>query len=361
MFEKFWKKIIRRKRFSYLSLLAFFLWLMSIIYRFLFCINRKFKKTITKLSTPVISVGNITVGGTGKTPVVALLARFLIDEGFRVGIVSSGYGRSDRTSFINPGYKTINMNQNQTGDEVMHLAQLLPEAIFSVDDSKSEAALALDKDKSVDVVIVDDAFQHFNLHRDIDLVTFDAGIDEAHLKPFPYGVMRESIKSLKRADIIIITRSKFAHDLARLQSELKAINPQAKHFHARFTATEIIGRNQNHSIKYLEDKSLFLFAGIGNFKSLKRQVKALCADLDYALELDDHQKYDIDILKDIKRQADKYESDIILTTGKDWVKIQDFDFGREFYYLNQTIDLDPGEEKLISHLVAELKLKKQAD
>ena len=82
----------------------------------------------------------------------------------------------------------------------------------------------------------------------------------------------------------------------------------------------------------------------------------MAVDVDTALELSDHQVYDRELLEHIKNMADEQESDVILTTGKDWVKLGDFDFGREIYYLTQTIDLDPGEEKLVSNLMTKLKL-----
>lgn len=359
MFERSWKKIIRRKRFSLLTIPALFLWFFSLLYRLVFLIIRILSKEKVKINTPVVSIGNITVGGTGKTPLVAFLASFLLNEGYKVGIVSSGYGRQSKEPFILPGYKMMNENHLNIGDEVKLLSQMLPEAVFSVDMNKSQAAKAIEKFDKFDLILVDDGFQHFDLYRDIDLVTYDAGIDKKLLKPFPYGVMREPKSALKRADIIVITRSKFARDLNQLQNQLKKYNPSATHFNARFTATELIGKNQNLPVKYLEDKSVFLFAGIGNFKSLKRQVFALCSDLDYCMELDDHQYYNYDILNEIKTKADELESDLILTTGKDWVKIVDFNFNREFYYLNQTIDLDPGEEKLIDLLEEVLNLTKQ--
>ncbi len=359
MIERWWKKIIRRRTLSLLAIPAFLLWLVSLVYRLGFYIKKKTTKPSVKLNTPVVCIGNISVGGTGKTPLVAALTRFLIDEGYRVGIVSSGYGRSSDESVLGQGYDIREMSTDLTGDEVKHLASLLPDAIFSVDNVKATAARKIDESNLVDIVIVDDGFQHFQLARDIDIVTYDAAIKRKYLRPFPYGYLREPMSSLKRADVIIITRAKFAKDLHRLKKRLQRINKNAHHYHAQFTATEIIGKEQTLSVKYLEDKSVFLFAGVGNFGSLRRQVSALSADLDYAMELSDHQAYDEELLEEIKTLADKYDSDLILTTGKDWVKLEDFDFDREIYYLNQTVDLDPGEEKLVAYLEEKLKLEKQ--
>ena len=360
MFEHFWKKILRRRRLSLLSIPAFFLWLVSLIYRLGFFIKKKFSSATVKVDLPVICVGNITVGGTGKTPVVAQLTRYLLNDGHRVGIVSSGYGRLRHESIIEPGYKVQGLPVDITGDEVKHLASLLPEAVFAVEDIKGEAAKKLAGTGSVDVIIVDDGFQHFALARDLDIVTYDAGIKRKFLKPFPYGVLREPLSALKRADVIVITRAKFAKDLHSLKQRLKKINDRAEHYHAQFAATELKGHEQTLSVKYLEDKSVTLFAGVGNFGSLRRQVSALCADLDHAMELSDHQVYDEQLLLKIKSIADEHDSDLILTTGKDWVKVEHFDFNREIYYLNQTVDLDPGEEKLVAYLQEKLDLQKQA-
>jgi tetraacyldisaccharide 4'-kinase len=124
---------------------------------------------------------------------------------------------------------------------------------------------------------------------------------------------------------------------------------------------ELVGRDITRPLKYIEDKAVFLFAGIGNFRALRRQVGALCDDLDCAMELSDHQQYDLELLQRIKDEADRHDSDVILTTGKDWVKLQDFAFGREIYYLSQSVDLDPGEEKLIGNLITRLNLVTRKD
>lgn len=356
MLERTWKKIIRRSPYSPWGIPAFFLWLASLVYRTGFYLKRVIVGSPVELDLPVLSIGNITVGGSGKTPLVAVIANDLINSGVRVGIVSSGYGRSDQQSFLAPGYKVQDMAVAATGDEVMLLAQRLPEAVFSVDRVKARAAQQLAESGQVDVIVVDDGFQHFALARDIDLVTFDAGLRRRLQKPFPYGVLREPRRALGRADILVVTRARFATDLNALKRALRRLNPDAPIYHCSFIPNHLIGRDRCHSVKYIHDKSVFLFAGVGNFRALKHQVSPLAGDLDFALELSDHQVYDQPLLERIKTLADKHESDVILTTAKDWVKLGDFDFGREFYYLDISVDLDPGEEKLLAYLREKLNL-----
>jgi tetraacyldisaccharide 4'-kinase len=361
VFEKLWKKILRRRALSLWAIPAFILFLVSLFYRVIVILNRSIGRKKVKLDIPVISIGNITVGGTGKTPILATVARYLISEGFKIGVVSSAYGRMEEVSIVKRGYEISDLPVSQTGDEVMLLAELLPEAIFSLDKTKSIAALNLSLSESKpDIMLVDDGFQHFRLHRDFDIVTYDAGIKAPHLKMFPYGVLREPKSTLKHADAIIITRAKFAKDIAVLAEKIKKIAPDAKIFSARFHTGDLITDEKKLSNKYLEDKSVMIFAGIGNFGAFHKQVRALTSNLDCALELSDHQNYNNELLNRIKRQADEHESEILVTTAKDWYKVRHFDFGRELYYLSQEIDLDPGEEKLVELLIRHTGVTRKA-
>ncbi|HWR83996.1 MAG TPA: tetraacyldisaccharide 4'-kinase [Candidatus Deferrimicrobium sp.] len=359
MLERLWKRILRRRTVSLWALPALGLWICSLVYRLLFAIHRRLGPSPVKAPLYVVSVGNIAVGGTGKTSIVNLLGKYLLADGYRVGIVSSGYGRRRQVTFTEPGHKVLQRETQETGDEVKYLASLLPQAVFAVDRSKAVAVRHLADTGLVDVAIVDDGFQHHRLARDIDIVTYDGAVSERLMKPFPYGVLREPVSALARADVIIITRAKMAREPVQLRKKLHRISPRARLYLARFTLTELVGRDRRLPVKYLKDKSLLLFAGVGNFPALRRQVAALCATLDCALELSDHQRYTPDLLEKIKSAAARHNSDVIVTTGKDWVKLGDFDFGRETYYVVQSIDLDPGEENLMAFIEANVNSTKR--
>jgi tetraacyldisaccharide 4'-kinase len=356
MLERWWKKILRRKPHSLWSIPAGFLWLVSLVYRLGLVLKKRFTSDQIKVTVPVLSVGNITVGGSGKTPIVARLAEKLLADGIRVGVVASGYGRLDPISFVAPGHSVQTMDVAHTGDEVMLLAQQLPNAVFAVDKSKGQAAQKLAEGGQVDVIIVDDGFQHFKLARDLDLVTYDTGLDSRLLKPFPYGLLRESRSALVRADIIFLTRAESAPDADAIKQELRSLSPRASLYRAGFRATEIVGCDRRLPVTYLADKSVLLFAGIGNFEVLKQQVAALSGHLDCALEYSDHQRYDRSLLEQIKQNADRHDSDLVLTTRKDWVKVRNFDFDREFYYLDRLVDFDPGEETLLAEVRTRINL-----
>lgn len=359
MVETVWRKVINRKGLSLKVIPGFFLWLASLVYRLLFKLARARAGEPLKIPVPVISVGNITIGGSGKTPMVGFIAQTLTEEGFRVGIVSSGYGRREHVSFLEPGYKVQKLSVQRTGDEVMILAAQIPDAHFSVDDNKTAAAKALADSGEIDVIIVDDGFQHFGLARDIDMVTYDAATRPHLLRAFPNGLLREPPAALSRADIIVITRSNFSKDIQKLTDRLRRISPRADLYAAQFSASQLYVSGQSMATKYLRDKSVFLFAGVGNFRALKKQVRRLAADIDFAMELRDHQNYDIALLNRIKDMADDHDSDLLVTTAKDFVKLGEFDFGRELGFLDLVIDLNPGEEKLARNLVERLGLKPQ--
>lgn len=360
MFEAIWKTIIRRRGLSLLSIPALILWILSLGYRIVLRIANFIPREKIKVGIPVISIGNITVGGTGKTPILSAIAGFLLNEGYRVGIVSSAYGRAENKSFVRAGYEVAEMPIAQTGDEVMLLADALPEAVFSIDSSKTVAAQnAANSGIPLDILLVDDGFQHGQLHREIDIVTYDAAIPPGQMKMFPSGVLREPFSALQRADVIVITRSKFAKDLSRLEDKLHKLAPRAEIYAARFHFKELVGHHRRMPLKYLEDKSVFIFAGIGNFRAFERQIRAISRNIVYAMEFSDHQVYANETLHKIKNLAGKHEAGVILTTGKDWFKVGHFDFGRELYYLSQIVDIDPGEEKLISHLLKKIGVTKK--
>jgi len=357
--EQIWKKIIYRRPYTFWDLPAFLLWLASLAYRTVAAYKRRFPPQSVRVNVPVISIGNLSVGGTGKTPIVGMLAAHLLRDGFRVGIVSSGYGRASGDTILEPGYRLQKLSTSTVGDEVRLLAEQLPEALFCVDQLKLHAAQGLAADKKVDVIIVDDGLQHRALARDIDIVTYDASVERRALKPFPYGLLREPLSALDRADIVIVTRARFATDISEVLKRLRRFNAVAAFYTAQFVPNAIVNDRRRLPVKYLKDKSVFLFAGVGNFRSLRRQVAALVGDLDGWLELSDHQQYDTTLLQKIKRLAEKHHSDLLLTTSKDWVKLERFDFGREIYYVDITVDLDPGEEKLTGRIRQRLNLARQ--
>jgi tetraacyldisaccharide 4'-kinase len=361
MLERAWKRILRRRWPSFWSIPALALWIVSLGYGVGSRVNRLCKRSKVHLKVPVISIGNIAVGGSGKTPLVASLGRALIQEGYRVGIVSSGYRRTGVGQFVEVGHALSKRTADDTGDEVQLLARALPDAMFAVHPVKTEAARRLVERVEVDLIIVDDGFQHFGLHRDLDIVAFDAAVPRKWLRSFPYGILREPISTLRLADVVVITRSNFAVDISGLKARVSKYAPNAVWYDAKYLANQLVGESRRLPVKYLEDKSVLLFAGVGHFDSLHRQVTALAGTLVEAVELSDHQQYDEPTVTRLQKLIKSHSPDVVLTTGKDWVKARHFDFGGEFYYLDLAIDLNPGEEHLTALVQDRLGLKRRDD
>ena len=289
---------------------------------------------------------------------MALLAKQFVKRGVRVGIVSSGYGRTLGRHLLASGSELQSRRAVETGDEVLLLAYAVPEAVFSVDRTKAIAAQLLAESGRVDLIIVDDGYQHRKLQRDFDVIAFDVSVEDRLLKPFPYGVLREPLTALKRADAVILTRTELDHNPAGVEETLRRCAPNAEILDSRFRISELVAANGRFETKLLQVRSAFLFAGIASFESLIRQVKPMVRKLDFALELADHQRYNRALLHRIKAMADRLNSECILTTGKDWVKMGHFDFGRESYYLELEVELRPSTEQFIDRLAEKLKVAK---
>lgn len=357
MFEHIWRAVIRRQGFGLLSLLAFPLWIASLVYRLGSRLARLIPGPPVKAGVPVVSIGNITVGGSGKTPLVGLLAGGLLKRGLRVGIVSSGYGRHSHKSLLMSGAELQTRRALETGDEMLLLAHSLPEAVFSIEQSKAIAAKHLGASGRVDVILVDDGFQHRKLHRDLDIITYDVSVETRLLRPFPYGILREQLTALKRAHVVVLTRIETDEMAVSARRQIAEVNPEAEVYNAHFSIAELVASNGRFPVKLLSVRSALLFAGIGSFDSFVKQVRPLVRKLDFALELADHQRYNRALLMRIKDVADRFNSECVVTTGKDWVKVGRFDFGRESYYLELKMDLEPSVEQLISGITETLKLK----
>ena len=198
-----WNKKILRFRFILLPL-ALFYWAIifwrNILYNYRFFVSRK-------LPTKIISVGNITTGGTGKTPTVVYLAKNLIAKNYRVAILSRGYGRKTAgTQLVTDGKKKVDDWRN-FGDEATLMSQKLCGVPIVVDENRYRGGLFLVDKFKPDIIILDDGFQHRSLERDIDIVLVNSQDQPEEHKMIPYGKLREPLRHLNRADMLILTKT----------------------------------------------------------------------------------------------------------------------------------------------------------
>ncbi|MBX9690100.1 MAG: tetraacyldisaccharide 4'-kinase, partial [Candidatus Obscuribacterales bacterium] len=172
-----------------------------------------------RLSVPVVSVGNLTVGGTGKTPITIDLARNLQQFGLKVGILSRGYKRQsvDKVLVVSDGRKIL-VDSAQSGDEPYLIARAVPGAVVIVGACRYEAGLLAVQDYGCDVIVLDDGFQHLKLSRDFDVVVYDYNDDPKNLQLLPAGRLREPLASISRADCLVISKVPDNPDPARLSA-----------------------------------------------------------------------------------------------------------------------------------------------
>jgi len=298
----------------------FILWKLSIIYRiaiFFWDLYWNIAKQV-KLPCKVISVGNITVGGTGKTPVVRYIAHLAAESGYKTSVVARGYKRKAK------GLIEVNDNSRwqEVGDEPLEIYRLTEGIRVYVHQSKTVAACKA-CDDGADVIIIDDGFQHRKLHRDIDLVCLDYRSPFGPDGMLPLGLLREPEGNLKRADIALFTNCEKSIQPARSFKFTKPV------FHSR---TEIINfiNIKTHETKQLESLipgKILAFSGLANPSKFKNSLKKAGFGSTKIVSFPDHHEYTEGEINLLIKDAENSSVDYLMTTYKDAVKIESFDFG----------------------------------
>lgn len=256
---------------------------------------------------PVISVGNITAGGTGKTPMVIEIVRRLIAIGRRPAILTRGYG-------ARPG---------EPADEVREFAEALPATPVVVNPDRVSGAQIAERDHRADCLVLDDGFQHRRLARDLDIVLIDATAPWGGGWVFPAGRLREPLHGLERADAFVITRCNQA-DAQRIEEITARLAAYADVPILRADIESVGLRMCGGDTEELESlgySAVLPVCGIGNPATFLRLVDGLAGRVCPPMRFADHHRYRPRDLQAIQRQASAYGADIVLTTRKDWVKL----------------------------------------
>jgi tetraacyldisaccharide 4'-kinase len=294
----------------------------------------KHRKPIS-LQAKVISVGNITVGGSGKTTIAGHIAKKCISKGLKTVIVARGYKRSG--SGLNILTAESYKSWEDFGDEPAALIKSNDELVVYIDSDKTAAARKA-SDDGFDVIIVDDGFQHRKLHRDIDIVCLDGGNPFGSGRLLPLGKLREPAKSLFRADVILIIGGP-PRDTFELPGELSGI-PK---FNARKKAKSI--RDFEGETVNIGGSRVLAFCGLGNPESFYRSLLETGCDLAGFMKFRDHHRYDGHDIRRILNNHRESNSDYIVTTLKDSVKLDTiWPADIPFYFLETVIELEREDE-----------------
>ncbi len=295
----------------------------SVIYNLLSEFNRKNTHAV-KLYKPVISIGNITWGGSGKTPVVIETAKYILSLQKTPVILSRGYRRKTATKesiAVRDGEKILNTLE-MSGDEPYMMAQKVECPVIIGADRVQSAELA--KKFSPDVFILDDGFQHWRLKRDLDVVCINAGNPFGNGMIIPAGILREKLTSLKRAGIIIITNcdSVGGNILAEIQNKIYSITDKqpllAKY--GNFKIKNIFGTNYM-PFEFFQNKKVFMVCAIGSPSNFRKSIEKFGFLPEKEFVFRDHHEYLTEDMTSIFR--DIGSDGIIITTEKDAIKIKD--------------------------------------
>jgi tetraacyldisaccharide 4'-kinase len=277
------------------------------------------------LPCPVISIGNVTLGGTGKTPMVLAVAGFFAKKGRHPAVVSRGYGRNNEseTLVVSDGV-TVFTNSRQGGDEPVLMGSKLAGVPVIVGAGRYEAALfALERFKS-DLVILDDGFQHLKLRRDRDIVLVDAGDPFGNEKLFPAGILRERVASLKRAQAVVITRADTAREIETLKGRIRSIT-RAQVFTSVQRPVDLVDcrAGSPKPLSVLRGATVLVFSGIARPATFLAMVGSLGASIGEACAYPDHYEYRKSDLAEVYKKAADHRASMIVTTEKDAVRLRE--------------------------------------
>lgn len=275
----------------------------------------------TNAQATVISVGNLSVGGTGKTPVVIAICRHFQHRGFRVAVLSRGYGgtMSHAGGVVSDGERLF-ATTAQAGDEPLVIAQELPGVAVLVGKDRRKTAKKAVEQMGCHLLVLDDGFQYWQLHRDVDLVLLDAAHPLGNGCTLPAGTLREPPDHLKRAHAVL-----FHGERTRCE-ELVAVCSFISCFTWQKCPTgvrQLHHRGKRFEVEWLRGKRVFALAGIASFDSFEHTLKQAGAEVVGAWNLPDHHRYAPADIQEAQRRARQRNAEAILTTEKDAVKLEE--------------------------------------
>ncbi len=289
------------------------------------------RRRVARLPCPVISIGNLTIGGTGKTACVELVARKLLARQCRVAVLSRGYGgRAQRYVLRSAGGQLTVDGQPATllealADEPQLLARHLEGVPIGVSPQRAAMGLRLCREGGCEAAVLDDGFQHRQLHRDCDIVLINARMPLGGLGCLPRGPLREPLEALKRAHVIIITKADESLGLlATMQEWLQARNPAAAVVTAVHEPGGVLETATGRTLPpaHLAGKRVGLISSIGDPEGFEATARRLHAAVAWHEAYPDHHRYRAADGVRLAAQAGRAPVEALLTTEKDWVRLQ---------------------------------------
>jgi tetraacyldisaccharide 4'-kinase len=342
--EKLIRKILHDdSKTNCLNPLLFILYLSSIIYGGIIRLrNRMYDLAVfktRKLNCMVIGIGNMTVGGTGKTPMTIMLANLLKERGYRPAVLSRGYGGKNKNPItVVSDENDILADSDEAGDEPVLIAKSAKGVPVVTGPKRYLTGRYAVDNLGADVLILDDAFQHRCLFRNIDIVLCDRKRPFGNGFLLPRGPLREPKKALQRADIIVLTGTGREEEEKSFEKEFSAI-PIFRGYHK---PKELVkgDRSDSYPLEYLSGKKVCVFAGIAKPEAFEKTIVSLGADVVSLIAFPDHHRYTMGDIEQIKKASSNCSSEIIVTTEKDGIKLSGFpEFFRDIFLLRIEIEI----------------------
>ncbi len=270
-------------------------------------------RSARRLPVPVVSIGNLSLGGTGKTPMVEWAVRWLRNRGRKPAILSRGYGA------------TVGTEDGGINEEAAVLAENIAETPHLRNPDRFAAGMAAIEQHGANVLVLDDGFQHRRLRRDLDIVLIDALAPPDRDHVFPWGSLREPVGALRRADFVVLTHADLAGAarVASLRALIEGIRPGISVAEACHRATTVRPASPESAMSNdISGKNIYAFCGIGQPEGFRLTLEAMGAIVTGICYFPDHHRYDERDLARLQQEATRTGAELVVTTQKDIVKVR---------------------------------------
>lgn len=327
-------------------LFAPLLYPLSLIYGICLKVRERMYKQgryeVKEAPIPVVSVGNITLGGTGKTPLVERVAMRLKEKGFRPGIITRGYKRKKKGIFaVNPSSDTA----RDTGDEALMLARKTNVPVIVGADRTGAILHGIEK-FNINVALLDDGFQRRDLRKDIEILVLNGSQKGRTGELFPLGSLREPVERIRDAHIVLVNKGQVGEWVKGLVGDgVTAYQMRYKPCHLHNVNENTIG-----SYRFLRGKRVLAFSGLGDNESFFQLVRSLGGKLVHSVSFTDHYAYR---QSDLDSLASYRDVEMLVTTEKDAVRFEGMDCPAHLFYLTVELEIDY-EDKLLEQITRKI-------
>ena len=358
-----------KRRDRPVRIFAGFLFTLSRLYRSIVQFRHTlYRKRILRhktLGCLVVSIGNITTGGTGKTPVTEVFARTLSSKGRRVAILSRGYRSKSKPlkekildifrskkyesppRVVSEGNGKVLLDSHMAGDEPFMLAKNLPDVLVLTDKDRVKSGRYAIRKYGVDTLIMDDGFQHLHLKPKVNVLLVDSTNPFSNHNLLPRGLLREPIKNIRRADYIFLTKSNGGPHLRRLKDFLRKHNPRAEVIECTHRPQYLrnLETQEDLPLSDLKGKKISAISGIAVPESFEKFLTGFGAEIVYKERYADHHRYRTHEIENFIKVSKDSGAEMILTTEKDAVRFPELKkYIVPSFYLRVEIDILSGEE-----------------